>query len=258
MMNEEEAARLRELEQENGLLREKVEAREAFIANHMAAYLPQDVLDEILDGRQTMEPQQKDVTIFFSDIRSSTALSEKMILSDYMRLINHFLEEMIDIVNAWQGTILSFMGDSIITVFGAPRRNPTAARDAVACAVAMQRLMPQVNVWNVDNGYPVISMGIGIHTGQAILGNIGSTVRMKYDMIGRDVSLASRIESYTEGGQILISSETLAEVADQVILNPAGSMIIQPKGIQGDIRVHDVVGFGSYRTPRAEALTSQK
>ena len=254
MMNEEEKARLSQLEQENARLREKLQSRDAFISNTMGSYLPQEVLEEMLEDRRSVEPQQRDVTILFSDIRSSTALSEKMQLLDYMRLINHFLEEMIDIVNAWDGNILSFVGDSIVTVFGAPRRNPSAARDAVACAVAMQRLMPAVNAWNESQHYPEISMGIGIHSGQAILGNIGSDVRMKYDMIGRDVSLASRIESFTEGGQILISSETLAAAGERVHLNPEGSRMIQPKGIHGEIQVHDVIGFGTHRTPRGKAL----
>ena len=102
-----------------------------------------------------------------------------------------------------------------------------------------------VNFWNAAHGYPNLSMGIGIHTGEAILGNIGSQTRAKYDMIGRNVNLASRIEGFTGDDEILISTETLEAAGDQVILNPEGERWVRPKGIQTDILIHQVVGYGS-------------
>lgn len=111
----------------------------------------------------------------------------------------------------------------------------------------MQRRMKAVNKWNSTQGYPEISMGIGIHTGEAILGNIGSMVRAKYDMIGRNVNLASRIQGYTRGGQILVSNETLAAAGAKVLENEAGAIIVRPKGIHEDIMLHDIIGFGSQR-----------
>lgn len=146
--------------------------------------------------------------MLFCDLRNSADMSESMHSSDFLNMLNHFLSMMISLINAWNGNILEFVGDAIVVVFGAPQPNETAARDAVACAVAMQRRMPAVNLWNAERGYPEISMGIGIHTGEAILGNIGSNIRTKYDMIGRNVNLTSRIEGFTKGGQILISPET--------------------------------------------------
>ena len=139
------------------------------------------------------------------------------------------------------GNILEFEGDAIVTVFGAPQPNEDAAMSAVACAVAMQRRMPAVNGWNREQGFPEISIGIGIHTGEAILGNIGSQVRTKYDMIGRNVNLAARIQSYAAGGQILISDETLSEAGERVIVNKNGTKVERPKGIQSDITMHDVI-----------------
>jgi adenylate cyclase len=105
--------------------------------------------------------------------------------------------------------------------------------------------MGKVNEWARSQGLPDLAMGIGIHTGEAVLGNIGSKLRTKYDMIGRNVNLASRIEGYCKGGQILISSETLEAAGDQVILNPAGELLVRPKGISEDIPLHDVIGFGT-------------
>ena len=100
-------------------------------------------------------------------------------------------------------------------------------------------------------------MGIGIHTGDAILGNIGSEVRAKYDMIGRNVALASRIEGFTRGGEILISPETLAAAGDQVIINPGSTRCVRPKGIQKDVQIYQVIGFGSQMVPHAEDLAVQ-
>ena len=82
---------------------------------------------------------------------------------------------------------------------------------------------------------------------QQMIGNIGSMVRAKYDMIGRNVNLASRIQGYTRGGQILVSNETLAAAGAKVLENEAGAIIVSPKGIHEDIMLHDIIGFGSQR-----------
>ena len=99
----------------------------------------------------------------------------------------------------------------------------------------MQRRMAAVNEWNRAQGYPEIAMGIGLHTGEAILGNIGSETRTKYDMIGRNVNLASRVQRATRGGQILASTELIQAAGDRVLVNEAGSIWVKPKGIQTDI-----------------------
>ena len=239
----------KELTEENAALRETIRQRDEFIHRIFGRYLTDEVLEEILadgDGLK-LGGERRVVSILFSDIRGSTQLSEQMDPVDFIRMLNHYLSEMIEIINAWQGNILEFVGDAIVVVFGAPRENGYSARDSVACAVAMQRRMGAVNAWNREQGYPEISMGIGLHTGEAILGNIGSETRMKYDMIGRNVNLASRIEGFTEGGQILVSDETLAAAGDRVAENEAGRRTVQPKGIHEDVVIHDVIGFGKMR-----------
>jgi adenylate cyclase len=95
-------------------------------------------------------------------------------------------------------------------------------------------------------------MGIGLHTGEAILGNIGSETRTKYDMIGRNVNLASRVQSYTCGGQILATEELVQAAGDQVLINESGCIWVQPKGIQGKIKLYDIVGFGKQRIPEVQ------
>ena len=156
---------------------------------------------------------------------------------------------MIFIRNGWKGNILEFAGDSIVCVCGAPQRNPDAAESAIYSAVAMQRRMAKVNEWNLSEGYPAIQMGVGIHTGEAIVGCIGSNARMKYDVIGRNMNLASRVEGFTKGGQILVTDNTLLAAGDDVVVREGGSMFVRPKGIHDQVRVHDVVGIGSLRIP---------
>lgn len=251
-MNENGKDRLRELEEENRRLKDTLRQREELIGT-FGRYLTDEVLEEILTGSGGLRigGERREVTIMFADMRRSTELSDLLEAEAFIRMLNHFLGEMIEIINAWQGNILEFVGDCIVAVFGAPRPNDSSARDAVACAVAMQRRMEAVNRWNREHGFPDISMGIGIHTGEAILGNIGSQIRTKYDMIGRNVNLASRIEGYTKGGQILVSTETLTAAGELVQENTRGALWVIPKGLREEIQLHDVVGFGRQRLPEA-------
>lgn len=246
-MSEQDKARMIELEKEIQSLHDQMNRQKTLLRSILGSYLTDEVLDEILRNNQkvTIGGERRVVTMLFSDIRGSTDLSEKLSSAEFIRMLNHYLAEMIELINAWQGNILEFVGDAIVVVFGAPRENSTAAMNAVACAVAMQRRMDAINEWNLSQGYPAISHGIGIHTGEAILGTIGSATRAKYDMIGRNVNLASRIQGYTQGGQILISAETLKAAGDAVIVNPAGEKLVQPKGIHEQVILHDVIGFGT-------------
>lgn len=247
----EEPRKLQELEEENERLKESLRKRDEYILSAFGSYFTNEVLEYLMENKNghRIGGERKEVTILFSDLRRSTELSEMMEADDFIRMLNHFLEEMIEIINAWQGNILDFVGDSIVVVFGAPRPNESAARDSIACAVAMQRRMEAVNEWNLAHGYPEIAMGIGIHTGDAILGNIGSETRTKYDMIGRNVNLASRIQGCTRGGQILVSNETLAAAGEKVLENKEGTLAVRLKGIKDEIRLHDIIGFGEKYLP---------
>ena len=241
--------KFRALQEENARLREALRQRDVFIRETFGRYLTDEVLDEILSHQDTpaISGERRVVSILFSDLRRSTELSEQMDAADFIRMLNHYFAEMIEIINAWQGNILEFVGDAIVAVFGAPRENEYAARDAAACAVAMQRRMTAINAWNREQGFPEIAMGIGLHTGEAILGSIGSETRMKYDMIGRNVNLASRVQGFTVGGQILATDEFLTAAGDQVKVSEENTLWVTPKGIKGQIQLHSITGFGKQR-----------
>ena len=252
-MSEDLRSRVEELERENARLRETISAYDRTVRSTVSPYVTDEVYHEIWNGQtgEMIVGERRVVTMMFTDLRGSTELSETLSPTDFMSLLNHYLGDMIEIINAWEGNILSFEGDAIVVVFGAPRPNDQAARQAVASAVSMQRRMPFINDWGAKRGYPPISMGIGIHTGEAILGNVGSKVRMKYDMIGRNVNLAARIEGFTRGGQILVSTETLEAAGDGVRENVEGACWVRPKGIRDPVLVHDIVGMGKRLIPNA-------
>ncbi|MEM9978328.1 MAG: adenylate/guanylate cyclase domain-containing protein, partial [Cyanobacteria bacterium P01_D01_bin.2] len=130
----------------------------------------------------------------------------------------------------------------ILVLFGAPNRQQDEPGRAVACAIAMQAAMPEVNRVMRDRGFPEQEMGIGINTGEVVVGNIGSERRTKYSVIGSAVNLAFRIESYTTGGQILISDATRQRV--QCPLTIQGETQVYPKGIKRPITIYDVTGIG--------------
>lgn len=244
-------ARNQALEEENRRLQNTIQSNNRLIRDTFTPYFTNEILDEILSSEADLRigGERRHVTILFTDLRRSTELSEKMNAVDFIAMLNHYLEEMIELVNAWGGNILDFVGDAIVAVFGAPQDDDHAARNAVACSVAMQCRMEAVNRWNRDRGFPDIAMGIGIHTGDAIVGNIGSKTRTKYDIIGRNVNLASRIEGQTEGGDILISTETLHEAGEQVRIDPQRQRLARLKGVKGQILLHDVRGFGTKTLP---------
>jgi adenylate cyclase len=119
---------------------------------------------------------------------------------------------MVDVILQYEGTINEFIGDAILVIFGAPLWWPDHAQRAIACAVAMQLAMVSVNAQNQRDGLPEVEMGIGVNTGEVVVGNLGSHKRTKYGIVGTPVNLTARIESYTVGGQILISESTMYEV----------------------------------------------
>jgi adenylate cyclase len=170
-------------------------------------------------------------------------------------MVNTYLETMTEIILKHQGTIDEFIGDGILVIFGAPLQQTDDARRAVACAVDMQLAIASVNDRNRQAGYPEVALGIGVNTGKMVVGNIGSKKRTKYGVVGRNVNLTARIESYTVGGQIFISESTLKECGDIVQID--SSMEIMPKGVKKPLTIYEVGGIaGGYQLflpPKPEA-----
>lgn len=242
-----ERKRLRDIkvEQQRKLheLNTALELRNRFIRETFGSYLSDEIVDTILEkGGLKIGGEKRRATILMADLRGFTSLSERLSAEDVVAMLNIYLETMTEIIQKYQGTIDEFIGDAILVIFGAPILRPDDPRRAVACAVEMQLAMTSVNERNRRAGYPQVALGVGINTGEVVVGNIGSEKRIKYAVVGRAVNLTARIESYTVGGQIFISESTLDECGG--ILRLDSAMKVMPKGVKQPLTIHEVGGIG--------------
>lgn len=207
-------------------------------------YLTEEVVTTLLEQPTALElgGKRQIVSVLVADLRGFTALSENLSAEDVIKVLNWFLGQMTDVITQYDGTINDFTGDGIMVLFGAPTVRDDDAQRAVSCAVAMQLAMATVNQRMEQWQLPKLQMGIGINTGDAVVGNIGSEKHTKYSAIGKQVNLAYRIESYTVGGQVLISEQTLKKSSS--IINIANKKQVYPKGLSQPITVFEVRGMG--------------
>jgi adenylate cyclase len=131
-------------------------------------------------------------------------------------MLNNYFEKMVKIATGYGGTIIEITGDSLLVIFGAPTQLPNKEQRSIACAIAMQNAMVDVNEQNIELGLPELEMGIGLNLADVVVGNIGSTKRSKYAVVGSGVNITSRIESFTVGGQVFIS-DSLFRVLGQAL-----------------------------------------
>ncbi|MEK7483664.1 MAG: adenylate/guanylate cyclase domain-containing protein [Planctomycetota bacterium] len=249
LAEEKTKALIREMEQANHSIQQlnkDLEKANIFIRKTFGRYLSDEIVDILLASEEglSMGGEKRKVTVMMSDLRGFTTLSEKLPAEDVVKMLNHYLDLMTEIIFEYHGTIDEFIGDAILAIFGAPTTHEEDAQRAVACALKMQLAMESVNQYNEKMGYPKITMGIGLHTGTVVVGNIGSQKRTKYGVVGSDVNLTSRIESYTIGGQVLISENTLSECGS--ILRIDQQMQVTPKGVKEAITISHISGIGGH------------
>jgi len=222
---------------------EALARRSQFIRETFGRYVSEDVVTQLLDAPEGLElgGAKRKVTILMSDVRGFTALAECLEPQEVMTFLNHYLEAMVDVILAYRGTIIEILGDGLLVLFGAPLTRDDDAERAVACAIAMQLRMEDINVRHRQAGLPDVEMGIGIHTGEVVVGHIGSQQRTKYGVVGSAMNLTGRIESYTTGGQILISPTTYVETA--ALLTVSHQMTVAPKGVAAPITLYAISGM---------------
>jgi len=216
-----------------------------FVRDMFGRYLSKKVVDNILESPEghKIGGRRKTVTILMSDIRGFTGLSETMDPEIMVQLLNRYLERMSKIILQYDGIIDEILGDSILAVFGVPEKHETDPARAVACAVAMQNALDDLNNEFIRERHPPLEMGIGINTGSVVVGNIGSEVRMKYAVVGSAVNTAARIESNTVGGQILLGESTYDLVKETVTCGAPQAFMM--KGIKKPLVVYAVKRIGS-------------
>ena len=207
-------------------------------------YVSEEVATSLLQSPEGLEMggEEREVTILMSDLRGFTALAARLKPHDVIEFLNLYLEAMVDVISRYEGTIDEIIGDAILVIFGAPVACADHAAKAVACGLAMQLTMAEVNRRLVAKGAAELEMGIGIHTGRVIVGNIGSLRRTKYAAVGSNVNLAGRIESFTTGGQLLISENTREKIKSPLQL--LAQFQVEPKGATRSLQLHEVGGIG--------------
>jgi adenylate cyclase len=173
--------------------------------------------------------ETREVTVLFSDLRDFTALSERLSGSEVVALLNECHERMVDVVFAHGGTLDKYLGDGLMAYFGAPVAQPDHAERAVRCALAMQERLAELNRSRAASGGGALRMGIGVHTGTVVLGNIGARRRREYTAIGDTVNVAARTEELTKsvGAPILVSEETRRRVGDAIAFTAAEPMRVR-------------------------------
>lgn len=213
-------------------LNKELDRRNRFIRETFGRYTSDEIVEAILDAPDGLKlgGEKREVTLLMSDLRGFTALAERLEPTEVVALLNHYLSVMVELIHRHGGNIDEIIGDAILVIFGAPLVMPDAAGQAVHCALRMQKAMAGVNAYNLRRGWPEIEMGIALHTGEVVVGNIGSTKRSKYAVVGQTVNVTSRIESFTVGGQVLVSPSLIAAAGPGVILG--GGVEVYAKGMQ--------------------------
>jgi adenylate cyclase len=229
-----------------------------FIRETFGSYLSPDVVANILRSPEgvNLGGELREVTILVSDLRGFTSLTAARGPEVVLRILNMYLEAMVDIIMSCGGTIDEFTGDGILAFFGAPRHVRDSQERAVQCAMEMQKCMPELNerlrgICPVAPGSeaPVLEMGIAINSGTLIVGNIGSERRKKYGAVGTAINVAFRIEKRAAAGEIIITADVYEKVLRMV--DARSVQEVKLKGIDGAVTLYSVLGTKEH--PAAEA-----
>lgn len=185
-------------------------AREEVARANYSRFMPEYVVKQLLDNPDSFRlgGVNQMITVLFADIRGFTAFSEHEKPERVVGLLNRYFSAMTDIIFAHGGTLDKYIGDGLMALFGAPNATPEDARNALKAAVTMQQKLVWLNSELEAENFGRVAMGIGLHTGEATVGYIGSEKRSEYTAIGDTVNLAARLESNAKGGQILVSEAT--------------------------------------------------
>ena len=218
--------------------KEKRKVRSAF-----GQYVPPEVIRRLLVNPQLVEPRKTEITVMFSDIRGFTTISEKLDAQDLAIFLNGYLSDMSKIVFEMRGTLDKFIGDAVMAFWGAPIEEPGhAAKACAASLVMMKRVHELQQQWEAE-GKPKLDIGIGLNSGTASVGNMGSELRIGYTALGDTVNLSSRLEGLNKeyGTHILVNESTYSEVQKDGFLFRELD-IIRVKGKLQPVKIYELVG----------------
>lgn len=207
----------------------------ARIRNMFGRYVSPQIMEKVLSTREDIiVGEKKKITVLFADIRGFTSYADKHLPDETFTFLNRILSIMTEAIFKFGGTLDKFIGDEVMGIYGAPVDDPEHALNAVYSAIEMVK---KVQEFSED-----VKIGVGINTGEAIIGNIGTAQRMEYTAIGDTVNVAARIEEFTSGGEILIGEETYNLIKDKIPCESAGVFTI--RGKQDKLKLYRVIMGG--------------
>lgn len=220
-----------------------LESRNEFLYRIFGKYFSDELLDVILKKPEGafIGGEKSNVAVLMADLRSFSSIAENMSADELTDVLNCFFGRMLEVISKFGGTVIEFMGDGVLCVFGAPVPSENFCEKALVAGITMQNEMNEVNAYCKEMGYETLEMGIGIHCGVAFAGNVGSEQMMRYNVIGKVVNECSRIEGCSVGGQVLVSEELLQNIPNKVhVLN---AFQISAKGVKKPIEICEINGI---------------
>jgi len=226
---------------QNSLYARKIE-KEALTRERFQRLLSPAIAELVVSGEVAVEKggQARDTTVFFSDIRGFTAMSETRTAQEIVDMLNEYFEQMVEIIFKYEGTLDKFVGDEIMALFGAPVAHPDDAYRAVKVACEQLRVLEEWNKVRVAEGEAAIQIGIGINSGSVVAGYLGSSKALEYTVIGDVVNTASRLCSVAKSGEVIISKKTYDLVKDYFDAHELSPT--QVKGKAQALQVYKVLG----------------
>lgn len=213
------------------------------IENVLGKYISKDIKNKILKNSADigLGGKRSEITVMFADIRGFTSLSETRKAEEVSQLLNEYFSELEPIITKYKGVINKFIGDAVLVVFGDPEQDKLHAKNAVKCAYELRKKVKQIKQRWIEEGKPKIDIGIGINTGEAFIGNVGTKNRFEYTVIGDTVNIASRIEDYNKiyKTNVLISENTYNKISQIVDVIKIREVSI--KGKRHKINIYEVL-----------------
>ncbi len=227
---------------ENARLTEKIK-HETHMQAQFERLLSPSIVKQLVSGKLNIGQagELRQVTIMFVDIRGFTRMSQKSEPEDVVRLLNAYFERVVEIIFKYGGTVDKFMGDGVMVLFGAPIAMNQQADAAVSCALEIQAMLSDWNKERIKHKQPLIPVGIGINSGEVVVGAIGSSKTMQYTCIGNAVNVAARLTGVAKAGQTIASQSTMKALQSKVKFKALPPQDI--KGFEGQVQAYDVLGL---------------
>ncbi len=228
--NQEQATQLMIYSRDLALSYEKSK-REESLRNRLSRYVGNNLVEKLVNLKEgvLLETERREVTVLFADIRSFTAIAERMTAEEVVRMLNQYFSVMVDIVFKNNGLLDKFVGDQLIAVFGLMESDAYPPENAIRTALEMQQATRRLMEKRRAEAQECFGVGIGINTGLAIIGNIGSANRMDYTVIGDCVNVAARLEEMAEAGEIIIGESTYQKNTGAFSFESRGEVYVKNK-----------------------------